>query len=167
MIESGDAMLRLVASELAKISDSEVLASLRTWLVEPNCHLRNWDYGDVGERYPCWTVIEDSVSDTAIVYSEHGFGPRNPWGLVWLSDLWFGMDSGWYPHLEDAFIDSHMVGDLPIWNVIGRLGDGKSITVATSLGVRNAFSTRDRVAAEDRNARYHVVYRSERKDERA
>jgi hypothetical protein len=75
-------------------------------LVAPHYHQRDWDYGQQGERYPCWTVAEHPASKTAIVFSDYGFGPRMPWGLVWMTDTWFGMDSGWFETLEAAFRDS-------------------------------------------------------------
>lgn len=97
---------RLVEAQLVHIKDVRVRDALQSILVSPTCHQRDWDYGQEGERYPCWTVAEHLTSETAIVFSDYGFGPRMPWGLVWIRDTWFGMDSGWFETLEEAFRDS-------------------------------------------------------------
>lgn len=59
--------------------------------------------------YPCWTVAIDEPTDTSIVFSDYGFGPTFPWGVVPTSDNWFGMDGGWFETLEEAFRDLFMV----------------------------------------------------------
>jgi hypothetical protein len=97
---------RLVVAELERITDLRVLTVLRPLLVSPTRHERDWDYGQPGERYPCWTVAEHPPSGTSIVFSDYGFGPRLPWGLVWIEGPWFGMDSGWFQTLQEAFLDS-------------------------------------------------------------
>jgi hypothetical protein len=55
--------------EASLVSDDLVRDALRAMLIQPELHFRNWDYGEPGERYPCWTVARDEASDTAIVYS--------------------------------------------------------------------------------------------------
>lgn len=122
----------------------------------PEQHERNWDYGKAGEKYPCWTVLNDEGFDTAVVYSEHGHGPGNPWGLVSLSDPWFGMDSGWFLRLEDAFVDSHMASSLPIWDLVSPDGT----IVASSLSLDEAFARRDQVEKVPDKPTHHVLYRS-------
>lgn len=69
---------------------------------------RGWDYGKISERFICWTVLEHPPSNTAIAYCEQGFGPSNPWGLVFLTgeQMGIGMDSGWFSTLESAMRDS-------------------------------------------------------------
>jgi hypothetical protein len=150
-----------VARELAMIEDDEVREALRSRIVTPERHLRNWDYGAPGEQDPCWTVAPDPGSDSAIVYSEHGFGPSHPWGLVFITEPWFGMDSGWFTRLEDAFVDSFLSADLPIWDVVAEGGPDRT-PIAASLTFDEAFASRDELAARDPEARCHVVYRSER-----
>ncbi len=83
---------------------------------------------------PCWTILEYRETDSGIVYSPHGHGNHSPWGLVSLSDLWFGMDSAWFLRLEDAFLASAASWSLPIWSLI----DGEGGTVATSLTLHQA-----------------------------
>lgn len=100
-----------VAAELEMIADPGVAAALRELLVPPRACLLDWDYGHKhpefrDPRYPGFIVAEHPDSDTAIAFSEYGFGPRCPWGLVFLSKPGFGMDSGWFTDLEAAFRDS-------------------------------------------------------------
>ena len=112
----------LIARELGCLSDDGVKECIRRLLVEPEPVLRNWDYGKPGEQYLCWTVLDDSNSNTGIVYCKDGFGPRDPWGLVWLrsedvTHMSMGMDSGWFSTFLDAFFDSFAAARLPIWRV--------------------------------------------------
>jgi hypothetical protein len=110
----------LIERELAHVSDERVLAHIRSLLVEPKCVHLDWDYGQPGERYPCWEVL-----NAHIVYCESGFGPRCPWGLVLLGGEELpsmGMDSGWFPTFMEAYFDSFPVTDLPIWRVFRTTG---------------------------------------------
>ncbi len=82
--------------------------------------LRDWDYGVEGEQYVCWDVLEHHASGTGIAYCESGFGPRSPWGLVWLEhskNMSIGMDSGWFTTFLQAYFESAAAADLPIWRV--------------------------------------------------
>lgn len=98
----------LVEEQLARVADPQAVGLIRGLLVPPRCELRPWDYGAPGEKYPCWIVAEHRQSSTGIVYCEHGFGPKCPWGLLWISGehLSMGMDSGWYDSLADAVRES-------------------------------------------------------------
>ena len=98
----------LVGEQLALVDDPQAVAIIRGLLVPPRCELRPWDYGAPGEKYPCWIVAEHRQSSTGIAYCEHGFGPKCPWGLLWISGehLNMGMDSGWYDSLTDAVRES-------------------------------------------------------------
>jgi len=53
-------------------------------------------------------VLKHQHSDTGIAYCEQGFGPSDPWGLVFLSGdhMGIGMDSGWFSTLESAMRES-------------------------------------------------------------
>ena len=95
-----------VANELLKISDPQVVTSLKRFQVHPRPTMRSWDYGEEGEAFTCWHVFEDKRSDTAIVYCSQGFGPKRGWGLVSLSGSYMGMDSAWFASLEEAFRES-------------------------------------------------------------
>ena len=98
----------LVRKEIADISDRVLREALEKLLVDPYCTERAWDYGDEGQTYPCWIVLEHPASNTGIAYCAEGFGPSDPWGLVFLSGehMSIGMDSAWFANLEDAFRES-------------------------------------------------------------
>jgi hypothetical protein len=101
-METGDQVRTLVDQELARIADSQLRDRIRTLLVAPARADRDWHYGAPGDTYPCWTVLEDSSSDTAIVFCSQGFGPAYPWGVVRLSNDEIGSDDQWFLTLEDA-----------------------------------------------------------------
>ncbi len=106
---------KLVESELATISDPDVVEVIRRFLVTPYPVERDWDYGQPGEKYICWTVLEHRPSNTVIAYSKKkGFGPTAPWGIVFLSGEYMsiGMDSEWFAKLEDA-VRGSCAWDLP------------------------------------------------------
>jgi hypothetical protein len=112
----------MIDHELERLSDTRVKEHIRPLLVDPKPVLRNWDYGKPGEQYVCWAVLNDSDSNTGVAYCENGFGPRSPWGLVWLGSddekhMSMGMDSGWFPTFLDAYFDSFAATRLPIWRV--------------------------------------------------
>jgi len=98
----------IVSNELTHINDCALLNRIRSLLVAPYAVERDWDYGKVGERYTCWTVLEHPPSNTAIAYCQQGFGPSSPWGLVFLSGepMGIGMDSAWFSTLESALRES-------------------------------------------------------------
>jgi hypothetical protein len=104
----------LVSVELGRITDPALLVRIRELLVSPYPVERTWDYGNPGEHYTCWTVIEHPSSNTGIAYCRQGFGASDPWGLVFLSGDYtgIGMDSGWFPTLESAMRES-MAWDSP------------------------------------------------------
>lgn len=149
----------LVAAQLAAIDDETVREGLRACLVDPELHVREWDYGTAGQVFDCWYVAKDPDTAMALAYSEHGFGPRNPWGIVGTSDRAFGMDSGWFRRLEDAFVDA--LGDeLPIWDLVVREADGADRVLAAARTLREAYALREQRSAGDADRSHHVVYRS-------
>jgi|SRR3954464_7472278 hypothetical protein len=107
MVTADDVSARLT-EELTRISDSALLARIRELLVPPYSVQRDWDYGRPGDKFICWTVLEHPPSNTGIAYCEQGFGPTNPWGLVFLSGnhMGIGMDSAWFASLESAMRES-------------------------------------------------------------
>lgn len=98
----------LVERELARISDTALVDRIRELLVTPYPVEREWDYGAPGERFPCWTVLEHHASNTGIAFCSEGFGPSDPWGLVFLSgsQMSIGRDDAWFVSLEDAVRNS-------------------------------------------------------------
>ena len=105
---------RLVRAELDRMTDKSLVAAIVPLLIVPRREDRGWDYGAPDQTYPCWIVLEDAPSNTGIAYCAEGFGPGDPWGLLFLKGqhLSMGMDSGWYTSLGDAFRQS-MACDLP------------------------------------------------------
>ena len=132
-----DALKRLVERELETVGDPRVLAAIRALLTEPKLIMRGWDYGEPGQQFACWTVLDDAAgSDTAIVYCDEGFGPSMPWGLVWTggddngAPASMGMDGGWFFTLAEAFYESFPATQLPIWRVYEIAEDGSSFAIS-------------------------------------
>jgi hypothetical protein len=107
MLTAND-VVSLVNEELVRITDAPLLARTRELLVVPYPVGRGWDYGRIGERFTCWTVLEHPPSNTGIAYYPQAFGPSDPWGLVFLSGehTGIGMDSAWFSTLESATRES-------------------------------------------------------------
>lgn len=106
MIER-DSLQWLVEEELARIRDPARRAALHSILIEPRMEVREWDYGDEGERFPYWIVAEEPAKGIILVYCEHGFGPESPWGFLFTCEPeldTLGMDSHWAAHLGEAFL---------------------------------------------------------------
>jgi hypothetical protein len=97
----------LVELELTGLRDDLQASRVRSLLVPPQIKMLEWDYGEPEQTYPCWSVLNHTELNVGIVYSEFGFGPERPWGLVWLSGAHtgIGMDSGWFDTFMDAFTD--------------------------------------------------------------
>ena len=97
-----------VERELERITDRRVVEKIRPLLITPYPVERLWDYGAPGQRFTCWTVLEHAESNTGIAFCSEGFGPADPWGLVFLSGphMNIGMDCSWFVSLEDAFRES-------------------------------------------------------------
>jgi len=103
-----DVIQQKVDAELSRIVDTGVLDALKSLLVVPRYEMREWNYGEAGQEFPCWVVLDHVPTNTCIAYCEYGFGPSTPWGLLFIAGeyLSMGMDSGWYSNLEDAFRES-------------------------------------------------------------
>ncbi len=94
----------LVEAELSRIQDVDVREALRSILIAPRVQARQWDYGEPGEEYPCWSVAEIRELEMELAYCEHGFGPSSPWGAVVVAESSIGMDSQWHDTLEEVFM---------------------------------------------------------------
>jgi hypothetical protein len=105
------AVADLVRSELARVTDPTVVTLLAKYGVTPRMELRPWNYAE--RELPCWIVFEHPASNTAVAYCEEGFGPKKPWGLLWLSGehLFMGDDSRWFVTLLDAVRDTWAYAD--------------------------------------------------------
>ena len=64
-----DILKALVEDELARMADARVTNHIRSLLIEPNPVLRDWDYGEKGQQYVCWTVLK-GVERTRFARSE-------------------------------------------------------------------------------------------------
>ena len=158
----------MIDGELVPVSDQRVVQHIRKLLVEPKSILRNWDYGAPGQQFNCWDVLKDTASSTGIAYCEEGFGPRNPWGLVWLESASdrpqsLGMDCSWFPTFLDAYFDSFASCALPIYRVFktDQLGVKEPITEESSWD--DTWKQVERHRVSDPENRYDcshsIVYR--------
>ncbi|SRR5258708_24396613 len=109
-MEAADQISALVEDQLVRFKDGKSVARFRQLSVAPRAEDRDWDYDQAGQKYTCWMVFEHRESNVGIAYCSHGFGPRCPWGLLFLHGeqrvLSMGMDSGSFSDLEDAFRDT-------------------------------------------------------------
>jgi hypothetical protein len=108
MTETAEEIDMLFERELARITQPELITLVRRLRVTTRKEDRPWDYGAEKQTFPCWIVLEHKQSNTAVAYCSSGFGPRDPWGLLFLTGphLSMGMDSGWFVSLEDAVRES-------------------------------------------------------------
>jgi hypothetical protein len=72
----------LVDAELGRVGDVTVRTLIQSARVPVRCELRPWDYGEPGQTFPCWIVLE--AGEVAVAYCDQGFGPKSPWGLLWV-----------------------------------------------------------------------------------
>ena len=121
-----DQVTAAVSSELALITDQEILSSIKPLLITPFQHSRILAEELSDHTYSCWTVLQDTASNTAIVYLETPLIPGACWALVSLSGRFLGDDSGWYPTLQDAFADSWAAASLPVWDLLRKTPSGSS-----------------------------------------
>lgn len=112
----------MIRGELEALSDRRISEHIRRLLVEPRLEMRAWDYGAAGLMYPCWIVLEHRASNTGIAFCDQGFGPGQPWGLLFLTGEHqsMGMDSGWFSLFLDAYFGSQAPAELAIWRVFRR-----------------------------------------------
>jgi hypothetical protein len=141
MAVTAEKLKSLIEAEFASVSDGRVVAHIRGMLIEPYPLLRQWDYGEPGQLYPCWMVVKDERSGAEIAYCEQGFGPTCPWGLVSSgsgeSQQSIGPDTSWFSTFMDAFFDSFAVVELPIWRVFRVTPDGTH----TALSEESSWET--------------------------
>jgi hypothetical protein len=148
----------LIESELARVSDARVVQHIRGMLVEPHIVPLNWDYGEPGQQYSCWFVLQDPQSGGEIAYCEYGFGPRCPRGLVSSADeehrRHMGMDSGWFTTFLDAFFDSFACVELPIWRIIKVKADGTRTQLTDEDGWDATWRRISELRTHDPTGRY-------------
>jgi hypothetical protein len=99
----------LVSEEVSRFKDPALAVALGVFLVVPRQEMRQWDWSRENVQFPTWVIAESQRYDYGIVYTENGFGPEHPWGLVFSSHTNFGADYCWYASLESAFAESRLV----------------------------------------------------------
>jgi hypothetical protein len=134
---------KLIEAELVAYGDVEIVDFIRQYLVGPRPITLSWDYGWNSETmqpadvtYPAWAVLEDPIAGARVVYCEHGFGPKCPWGLVSFDNdvPSMGMDSGWFTSFLYAFFDSFSSTRLPIYQVMATHPDGTKTILSEESG---------------------------------
>jgi len=159
MINSAYEMIALVDSQVKTIADPIVRSFLQSLLVRPIKQQREWGYETApNETFLCWLVLEHTMSDTGIAYSELGYGPSQPWGLVFLSKLIIGDDSGWFSTLERAFYDSYAAGDLKIWNLVKKVNGEIAEVIEEGVTLDAAYGKRDKLKLDP--STYAVEHRT-------
>ncbi len=148
MITSVEQMSALVSQEISRIQDPVVRLALEDLIVPPTPQEREWYFGGPGETILCWSVIKHLAHDTGIVYSDFGFGPAKPWGLVFLSRMTTGDESTWFESLERVFYETYAAGDLRIWSLIKKSKTGNLSLVETALTLDEAYEERNRLDIE-------------------
>ncbi len=152
----------LVDAELSALIDQRVVSHIRSLLVAPTAIMREWDYGAPGQSYPCWSVLDHPKSSTGIAYCEFGFGPRSPWGLVFLSGtsrMSIGMDSGWYESFMEVFFESRAATELSVWRVFKQEGEaypGNPLTEESDWD--STWSEVYKLRVADPSSRYHCSH---------
>lgn len=158
MTDTPSKIKALVSAELSAIQDRRVTAHIRGLLVDPTAISRPWDYGEHGQTFDCWAVLNHPKSDTGIPYCEFGFGPRDPWGLVTLSGpphTSIGMDCGWFESFTSAYFESIAATDLAIWRIFKQddtLSPGTAI--AGESDWQSTWKEIERLRAIDSSSRY-------------
>ena len=92
-----DEVTSFVAAEIVAFQNPKLREAILECLVSPRSHIRLWNWSDPPCEHECWMIAESKTYDYGIVYSDFGFGPNHPWGLVFLSQDNFGADYCWYP----------------------------------------------------------------------
>ena len=103
----------LIEVQLSGVPDPQRRARLQSFLTLPQLRSLAWDYGVADERHEVWIVGETPDHEVALVYSDLGFGPRDPWGFIFPADDSLGMDSQWHSGLEDAAIGAGLLDAPP------------------------------------------------------
>ena len=99
----------LVREQITLITAEDRALALMDYLVEPELHIRTWNYGR--EEFQCWVVARADMGQWILIYAEEGFS--DSWGIVCETDSDLGMDSQWFTTLDDAFVAAFWTGPLP------------------------------------------------------
>jgi len=147
---------QLLATEKKSFQNFHALKRFSELEVKPEVGKLKWDYGN--EVFECFVVFKDMETDTGIVYSEFGFGPKNPWGLVFLSKMHSGMDSGWFGNLFDCFMDTMAAADLPIWILSRKSANEDMVAIEEKMTIGEAFSMREKLWVSPKDKSFVISY---------
>jgi len=150
---------KLLATEKNAFQNPYALKRFSELEVEPEVGKIKWDYGI--EVFECFVVFKDIHTDTGIVYSESGFGPKNPWGLVFLSKMRSGMDSSWFSNLFDCFMETVAAGNLPIWILSRKSANGDIEVIEEKVTIDEAFSMREKLWANPKDRSFLISYKKD------
>ena len=106
---TGEEVRVLVEAEVAKFTSPDFAKGLKTFLVKPRSEIRTWDWHKPLKEFQVWIVAESSRFDYGIAFSDYGFGPEYPWGLVFSSHSNCDADYCWYSSLEEAYKESRLL----------------------------------------------------------
>ena len=143
----------MIAAEVATLRDPRIADNVRSLLVAPYVRPGRWDYGAPGQTYPCWIVLKDG--GVGIAYCAEGFGPRCPWGLVFLEPLTIGTDAAWYRTFLEPFFEGFAT-DLPIWQVFEQVS-GTFIERTDQLEWDEAWARQRELIAANPGLNYLVM----------
>jgi hypothetical protein len=97
-------MAALITNELEECSP-QVRSAFATHLIDLQPKPLKWEYGN-SEEFPSWVFADMKERSVYAAYCMGGHGALgSPWGLVFLHDDYFGMDSGWFQSLSDLLLD--------------------------------------------------------------
>ena len=146
----------LIENELKGISNEQVVRHVRGLLVQPKPIPMNWDYGEAGQQYVCWIVLEEADAKVGIAYCDEGFGPKSPWGLVFLKEnSSMGMDSAWLSTFMEAYIESAAT-EVPIWCVVKEDANRQRELIKSEGGWDETWAHVMALRDADPEARYHA-----------
>lgn len=155
-----------IDEDLRNLQDPRVRVSIEAFRLPTPRQIRlAWDYGQPGETFDGWLVLEDQGQRTGIVYCENGFGPASSWGLITTGEACpsMGMDSGWFRRFIEAYLDSFSATDLPIWTVVRwRKGNSSRDHITKELPWEEAWSLvgsfRDQDPGHLYGCEHNIVY---------
>jgi hypothetical protein len=117
-----DWLRRQVEAELSEVSDEAVVERIRQGLCEPEVVSRRYNFSTPPREYPCWIVWKSLRRNKGVAFTEHGFGPRRPWGEIYTQETEAHhrsmlSDDEWHYRFLEVWLDMEPPLDLPIWRV--------------------------------------------------
>lgn len=100
---SRDEVRAMVSEAVASISAPALRSAAESVLMEPRLEHVSWDYGQPGEKLPCWVIADlRPERHSLVLYCTTGFGPTYPFGVADADLATLGTDGNWYLSFEDA-----------------------------------------------------------------